>query len=52
MAFANAAPFEHFNLVKRPAMLLGMDALKMFKRVRIDFPNREVRLALPADMVR
>lgn len=52
VAFADAAPFRRFNLVKRPALLLGMDALKLFKRVRIDFPNREVRLALPDDAVR
>ena len=47
VAFADAAPFERFGLRKRPALLLGMDALRMFRRVDIDFPNREVRFALP-----
>jgi predicted aspartyl protease len=47
IAFADAAPFARFGLRKRPALLLGMDALRMFRRVDIDFPNREVRFALP-----
>jgi predicted aspartyl protease len=47
VAFADAAPFARFGLQKRPALLLGMDALRMFRRVDIDFPNREVRFALP-----
>ncbi|KQS03287.1 hypothetical protein ASG11_02600 [Sphingomonas sp. Leaf357] len=47
IAFADAAPFAHFGLDKRPALLLGMDALRLFRRIDIDFPNRELRLALP-----
>lgn len=47
VAFADAAPFKRLGLENKPALLLGMDALKMFRRVDIDFPNREVRLALP-----
>jgi predicted aspartyl protease len=52
VAFADAAPFKHFGLTDRPALLLGMDALRLFRRVRIDFPNREVRFLLPRDAVR
>ncbi|OYY70616.1 retroviral-like aspartic protease family protein [Sphingomonas sp. 28-63-12] len=48
VAFADAAPFARFGLIRRPALLLGMDALRQFRRVDIDFANREVRLALPA----
>lgn len=44
VAFAAAAPFRQFRLDKRPALLLGMDALGLFKRVDIDFANRELRL--------
>jgi predicted aspartyl protease len=44
VAFAAAAPFRQFKLDKRPALLLGMDALGLFKRVDIDFANRELRL--------
>ncbi len=49
IAFADAAPFEKFGLTERPAILLGMDALRMFRRVDIDFANREVRLRMPRD---
>lgn len=47
VAFAAAAPFRQFKLDKRPALLLGMDALGLFRRVDIDFPNRELRLLKP-----
>lgn len=47
IAFAQVAPFRRFGLEKRPAILLGMNALKFFRRVQIDFPNREVRFSLP-----
>lgn len=47
IAFADVPPFERFGLVKRPALMLGMDALKFFRRVAIDFPNREVRFQMP-----
>jgi len=43
----DAPPFRQFGLAERPAILLGMDALMLFRRVDIDFANREVRLALP-----
>ncbi|MBD8619242.1 aspartyl protease family protein [Sphingomonas sp. CFBP 13728] len=43
----DAPPFRQFGLSERPAMLLGMDVLQLFRRVDIDFANREVRLALP-----
>ena len=47
VAFADLAPFHRFGLTKRPALLLGMDALHAFSRVDIDFPNREVRFVMP-----
>ncbi len=47
VAFAAAAPFQRFKLEKRPALLLGMDALGLFRRVDIDFANRELRLLRP-----
>ena len=45
VAFSDAEPFRRFGLIDQPAMLLGMDALRLFQRVSIDFPNREVRLS-------
>lgn len=47
IAFADVAPFAHFGLDRRPALMLGMDALKSFRRVDIDFANREARFLLP-----
>jgi len=49
VAFADVAPFARFGLTKRPALLLGMDALRSFRRVDIDFPNRQVRFLMPKD---
>ncbi len=46
----DAPPFRQFGLAERPAILLGMDALTLFRRVDIDFANREVRLALPRNV--
>ncbi len=47
IAFADFHLFRYLGLEDRPAILLGMDALRMFERVSIDFANRRVRL-LPA----
>jgi predicted aspartyl protease len=47
VAFADVHPFRKLGLMNRPALLLGMDALRLFERVSVDFPNRRVRL-LPA----
>jgi len=43
----DAPPFKLFGLENRPALMLGMDALKLFRRVDIDFANREVRFLMP-----
>jgi hypothetical protein len=47
VAFADVTPFARFGLSHRPALLLGMDALRSFRRVDIDFPNRQVRFLMP-----
>ncbi|MBV9932337.1 MAG: aspartyl protease family protein [Alphaproteobacteria bacterium] len=47
IAFADAHPFKKLGLLDRPAILLGMDALKLFERVSVDFGNRRVRLLTP-----
>lgn len=52
VAFADAPPFAAFGLAQRPALLLGMDALRLFRRVHIDFARRELRLLLPRDLRR
>ncbi|MBW6528066.1 aspartyl protease family protein [Sphingomonas sp. RHCKR7] len=50
IAFADAAPFRVFGIDDKPALMLGMDALRLFRRVHIDFANRELRLLLPRDL--
>jgi len=49
VAFSDAEPFRHFGLLDEPALLLGMDSLRLFEKVKIDFPNREVRLMVTAN---
>ena len=47
IAFADAHPFRRFGLTGRPAMLMGMDLLRKFDRVQIDFAKRKIRFLLP-----
>lgn len=47
IAFADVPPFHQLGLDDKPAILLGMDALRLFRRVNIDFANRELRLLAP-----
>ncbi|MFS0771936.1 retroviral-like aspartic protease family protein [Sphingomonas sp. 1P08PE] len=47
LAVADVAPFERFGLSKRPALLLGMQTLRSFRMVEIDFPNRAIRFTVP-----
>ena len=49
VAFADIPPFDHFGLSDRPALMLGMDALRAFRRVEIDFPARRVRFLMAHD---
>ena len=46
IAFADVHPFRQLQLMDRPALLLGMDALQLFERVSVDFANRRVRVLL------
>ena len=48
IAFADVHPFRKLALTDRPALLLGMDALRLFDRVSVDFANRRVRMLSPA----
>ena len=47
VAFVDAHPFKRFGLLNKPAMLLGMDTLRAFRRVSVDFAQRKVRFLLP-----
>lgn len=48
ITFADNYAFKALNLERRPAILLGMDALRLFDRVVVDFANRRVAFDLPA----
>lgn len=47
IAFAEVAPFRRFMLDTRPAIMMGMDMLRLFRVVQIDFANREIRFTVP-----
>lgn len=50
VAFFDAHPFARFGLAGKPAMLLGMDTLRHFRRVSVDFAQRKVRFLLPGEV--
>ncbi|MEY4998990.1 MAG: hypothetical protein RIS00_1034 [Pseudomonadota bacterium] len=47
ITFADNYAFKALNLDRKPAILLGMDAMKLFDRILIDFTNRRVGFDLP-----
>lgn len=47
IAFADIATFKVLKLNKRPALFLGMDALRKFDRFAIDFSDRRIFFLLP-----
>src|SRR4051812_4497072 len=47
VVFADAHTFKQLGLNDRPALLLGMNAMRAFKKVSIDFANRKFRVLLP-----
>lgn len=46
VAYADVEPFHHLGLDDKPALLLGMDMIRQFRLVEIDFANRSVRFSL------
>jgi predicted aspartyl protease len=47
IVFADAHTFKQLGLDRRPAMLLGMNAMRAFDKVSIDFANKKLRLIPP-----
>jgi predicted aspartyl protease len=47
--FADAHAFKELKLKQKPALLLGMNAIRAFKKVSIDFANRKFRVVLPEE---
>ena len=46
IAFSDVHPFRQFGLGNMPAMLLGMDLLRAFDRVSLDFEEKKVSFRL------
>jgi len=49
IVFADAHTFKQLKLDKKPALLLGMNAMRAFKKVSIDFTSRKLRVVLPEE---
>jgi hypothetical protein len=47
VAFADLHVFSMWNLIDRPAILLGIDVMTRFETVCLDFSRSEVRFRLP-----
>ncbi len=47
IGISDAPPFARFGLADTPAMLLGMKALRLFRRVEIDFARHTIRFSMP-----
>ena len=45
--FADAPPFKALGLDREPALILGVEQLKLFRRVAIDFPKQRILFDLP-----
>ena len=47
VVFVDAHTFKQLRLDKTPSLLLGMNAFRAFKKVSIDFANRQFRVVIP-----
>jgi predicted aspartyl protease len=47
IVFTDAHTFHALKLDRKPALLLGMNAMRAFKKVSIDFANNKLRVVLP-----
>lgn len=47
VVFTDASPFKQLELQDKPALLLGMDVLRRFDRVAVDFGRKKVYFLLP-----
>jgi predicted aspartyl protease len=49
IVFADSHAFKRLGLDTRPALLLGMNALRSFDKVSIDFAKKKLRVVLPEE---
>jgi predicted aspartyl protease len=47
IVFADAHIFKQLKLDNKPALLLGMNAMRAFKKVSIDFASKKLRMIVP-----
>ena len=47
VVFTDTQTFRTLKLDRKPAMLLGMNAMRAFKKISIDFAARKLRVVLP-----
>ena len=47
VAFADVPLFERFGMADKPTLLMGMDVLRKFDQVAIDFQNRKIHFLTP-----
>jgi predicted aspartyl protease len=47
IVFADAHTFRQMNLEEKPALLLGMNAIRAFDKVSIDFARKKLRVVMP-----
>ena len=52
LTFADAPAFEALGLKDQPVLSLGMQHLKIFDRIAIDFSNQRILFDLPRDVAR
>jgi predicted aspartyl protease len=52
VAFTDAHIFKQLDLKNQPALLLGMNAMRAFDRISIDFESKKVRFVLPGTSMR
>jgi predicted aspartyl protease len=47
IVFTDAHTFKQLHIDREPALLLGMNAMRAFKKVSIDFASKKLRVLLP-----
>jgi hypothetical protein len=47
VVYSDLHPFELWGVAGKPAMLMGMDVIRFFDAVSLDYGRNEVRFTLP-----
>lgn len=51
IVYSDAHPFKRYRLQNKPAMLIGVDILRAFERVSLDFDTKKVRFLLKSEKI-